>query len=227
MINWKQMIEANEIFLEDDVRLALWCEQAADTNGLAMMANKIAESKVRLISVPPEIVSYVWTCLEKIKVCIFTRYSFAPLQKNIDKDIDDLSKNIAQIFKQGASGVQIFIKMQHLEHFVDVFASVRDDLFFNRKLSVCMDIEDLDINNLGMIFQKLKDIKADSFGLTFTEDMGNRSDFIGRVYALLEQWDFDGELHFILLNNMDRVDQVVRLTEILKPDLINKTKFFF
>ena len=57
--------------------------------------------------------------------------------------------------------------------------------------------------------------------------MENRSDFIGRIYALLEQWNFNGELHFILLDNLDRVDQVVRLTEILQPDLISKTKFFF
>ena len=73
----------------------------------------------------------------------------------------------------------------------------------------------------------MNDIKADSFGLTLTEDMGNRSDFIGRVYSLLEQWDFEGQLHFILLNNLDRADQVIRLTEILQPELINKTKFFF
>lgn len=221
------MIEANEIFSNDDVRLALWCESAADTNDLAVMANKIAETHMRLISVPPEIVSYIWTCLEKTKVEIFTRYSFVPLQKNMDKDIDDLSRKVVQILKQGANGVQIFIKMHDFEGFCDALMPVRDDLFFNRKLVICMDIGDLDINNLGLIFQKLRDIRADAIGLTLNEDMGNRSDFIGRIYALLEQWNFDGELHFFLLNNMDRVDQVVRLTEILRPELTNKTEFFF
>ena len=221
------MIEVNEIFSDDDVRLALWCESGGDTNDLANMANQIVEKHMRLISVPPEIVPYIWTCLEKTKIDIFTRYSFMPLQKNMDKDIDGLSENITQVLKRGANGVQVFVQMRDFERFCDALQPVRDDLFFNRKLSVCMDIEDIDINNLGLIFQKLQNIKADSFGITFNEDTGNRSDFIGRIYALLEQWDLDGELHCILINNMDRVDQVVRLTEILKPDLINKTRFFF
>ena len=221
------MIEANEIFSQDDTRLALWCESGADTNDLANMANQIAEKRVRLISVPPEIVSYIWTCLEKTKIDIYTRYSFMPLQKNMDKDINDLSEKVSQIFKQGANGVQIFVQMRDFERFCDALVVVRDDLFFNRKLSVCMDIEDIDINNLGLIFQKLREIKADSFAITFNEDTGNRSDFIGRIYALLEQWDLDGELHCVLIDNMDRIDQIIRLTEILKPDLVNKTRFFF
>ena len=221
------MIEANEIFLEEDTRLALWAEMAQDTNEIALLADKIAQSKMSVISVPPEMVANMWTYLEKTPVEILTRFSFAPLKKDFDVDMDVLIKNISKICKSGARGVQIFIKMQDFYKFIDVLAIVRNDLFFNHKLSICMDIEDIDINDLSNIFQKLKDIKADSFGLTLNEDMGTRSDFIGRVYALLEQWDFDGQLHFILLNNLDRADQVIRLTEILQPDLTNRTKFFF
>lgn len=221
------MIEANEIFFNEDTRLALWCEMVEDTNESALLADKIAQSKVPVVSVPPDMVENMWTYLEKVPVEILTRFSFTPLKKNFDTDADDLIKNIAGIFKHGANGVQLFIKMHDFYNLIDVLSIVRNDLFFEHKLSLCMDIQDIDINDLSNIFNKLKGVKADSLGLTFSEDMGNRSDFIGRIYALLEQWDFDGQLHFVLLNNLDRVDQIVRLTEIMKPDLINKTKFFF
>lgn len=221
------MIEVNEIFSDKDKRLALWCEKVADTNELAVLANKIAESGVGLISVPSEMVADIWTYLEKLKIDIFTRYSFLPLQKNNDVEMNDLVKNISRVCRQGATGVQIFVKMRDFERFIDSLMIVRNDLFFNHTLSICMDVNDIDINNLGLIFQKLKDIHADSFGLTFNEDMGNRSDFIGRIYALFEKWDFDGDLHFILVDNLDRVDQTVRLAEILQPNLIEKTKYFF
>ena len=221
------MIEANEIFLNEDTRLALWAEMAQDTNEIALLADKIVQSKTPVVSVPPEMVKDIWTYLEKTPVEIFTRFSFVPLKKNFDNDMDDLIKDVSKICKSGADGVQLFVKMRDFYKFMDVLSIVRNDLFFNHKLSICMDIEDIDINDLSGFFQKLNEVQVDSFGLTFYEDMENRSDFIGRIYALLEQWNFNGELHFILLDNLDRVDQVVRLTEILQPDLISKTKFFF
>ena len=76
------------------------------------------------------------------------------------------------------------------------------------------------------LFQKLRDVHAGAFVLTLNEDMENRSDFVGRVYGLLQNWDFDGELHFILGNNFDRIDQVIRLCECLKPEISEKLRFF-
>ena len=56
--------------------------------------------------------------------------------------------------------------------------------------------------------------------------MKNRSDFVGRVYSMLHNWNMDGELHFILNNNVDRMDQVIRLVESEKPELGDKLRFF-
>lgn len=220
------MIDINEIFSDSDKRIAFWCENVADTNDLAIMCENIINNGVSLISVPREIVSGVWTYLEKTDIKILTRFDFCPVSRNIDSDMYNLGANITDVCKHGASGVQIFIKMQDFEHFVDALKTVRDDLFFEHDLSIVMDVEDIDINSLPFIFQKLREIRANSFGLTLNEDMGNRSDFVGRIYGLLQQLDFDGELHFILGNNFDRIDQVVRLTEIFCPVNSGRLKFF-
>ena len=220
------MIEMNEIFSDSDKRVAIWCEGVADTNDLAIMCEHVASNNVHLISVLPETVKAVWTYLEKSKVKILARYTFSPNSKNIDSDMFKLGGDIVSVCKNGASGVQLFIKMHDFENLVNSLIVVRNDLFFGHDLSIVMDIEDLDMDNLGFIFQKLREIRADSFALTLNEDTGNRSNFVGRIYALLQQFDFDGELHFIMGNNFDRIDQVIRLTEILCPSLSDKLRFF-
>ena len=220
------MIEINEIFSDSDKRIAFWCENVTDTNDLAIMCENIINNGVGLISVPSEIVPGVWTYLEKTDIKILTRFDFCPVSKNIDDDMYKLGEKITTVCRHGASGVQIFIKMRDFEHFVDMLKTVRDDLFFGHDLSIVMDVEDIDINNLSFLFQKLREIRVNSFGLTLNEDMGNRSDFVGRIYTLLQQLDFDGELHFILGNNFDRIDQVVRLTEIVRPADSGRLKFF-
>ena len=40
------MIEANDIFFDSDVRIALWCNAAEDTNDLAVLADSIIEQKI-------------------------------------------------------------------------------------------------------------------------------------------------------------------------------------
>ena len=221
------MIDINEIFSDSDKRIAFWCEDVSDTNDLAIMCDNIINNDVHMVSVPPTKVADVWTYLEKMDVKILTRYDFNPISgKSVDSDMDALSENIVNVCRHGADGVQIFIKSRDFDNFVAALQFVRDDLFFGHDLCIGMDVSDIDISNLGVFFQKLKDIRANTLVLTLNEDMGNRSDFVGRIYAMLQNWDFDGELHFVLGNNFDRIDQVVRLTEILRPELNDKLRFF-
>ncbi len=220
------MIDINEIFSDSDKRIAIWCEPVADTNDLAIMCENIVNNNVHLISVAPEMVSNVWMYLEKKKIKILTRYNFNPAPKNLDKDMYELAENITSVCKSGADGVQIFLHMHDFENFIDMLKIVRDDLFFGHDLAIALDIQDIDICNLDFLFQRLRDIRANILTLTLNEDMGNRSDFVGRVYGLFQNWDFDGELHFVLGNNFDRIDQVIRLAEILRPEISDKIKFF-
>lgn len=220
------MIEINEIFSDSDKRIAIWCENTNDTNDLAIMCENIINNDVRLISVPPESVSNVWTYLEKTNIKILTRFNFTTTTKTIEKDMYEFSENVTSVCKSGANGVQVFLSMHIFEQFVDILQSVRDDLFFGKDLDIVLDISDIDNSNFKFLFQKLRDIRADVLTFTLNEDMGNRSDFVGRIYGLLQNWDFDGDLHFILGNNFDRIDQVVRLTEILRPEVSDKLRFF-
>ena len=226
MVNWKQMIELNDIFFDGDKRIALWCEGKGDTNDLAGVANNIIENGLGLISVLPDIVPVMWTYLEKNKVKIFARYDFRNVHKDMDTDMSVLSENITKICKNGADGIQLFIKMRDFERVLGAMRLVRDDLFFGHYLCVVMDISDVDVNNWDFIFQKLRDIRADAFGLFLGEDMGLRSDFIGRIYGMLQKWNFDGDVHFMFNNNVDRIDQTIRLIESMRPELMDKTHFF-
>ena len=220
------MIEMNEIFSDSDKRLAWWCDSVEDTNDLAKIADDIIRNDIHLISVPSELVPLMWVYLEKSDVKILTRFVFAPLQKNSDSEMYDLSANITRVIKQGASGVQVFTVKQHFEKFVEDISSVRDDLFFGHDLCVAMDIEDVGINDWPIVFQKLRDIRINALVLTLNEDTKYRSDFVGRVYGMLQNWSGDFELHFELHNNFDRMDQVIRLVESERPELSNKLKFF-
>jgi len=220
------MIEMNEIFSDSDKRLALWCDWVEDTADLAVLAENIIQENIHLISVPVENVPFMWMYLEKSNVKILTRFMFDTQQTDIDTAIYNLAAKITNILKKGANGVQIFVKMHDFDGFVEKISAVRDDLFFEHDLCVVMDVSDLDVNNWENIFQKLRDIRVNALGLTLREDMGNRSDFVGRIYGMLENWNMDGELHFILNNNVDRMDQVMRLVEIVKPELSDKLRFF-
>ena len=115
------MIEMNEIFSDSDKRVAVWCEYVADTNDLAMMCEHVVSNNVHLISVPPEVVKDVWTYLEKSRVKILTRYTFNSNSKNIDSDMFKLGADIVSVCKNGASGIQLFIKMRYFENVVKSF----------------------------------------------------------------------------------------------------------
>ena len=220
------MIEANDIFFDSDSRIALWCDDMGDTNEIAGLANDIIENKISLISVPSIAVSPVWTYLEKSNVKIFTRHILETVNKNFDNDVSKLSEQIMADYKNGADGIQIFVKMRDFERFVDLLIMIRDDLFFEHELCLVMDVKDMCIENIDLIFEKLSAVRANAFGICLSEDMGVRSDFIGRIYGMLERWNFNGDLHFILGNNFERIDQTIRLIESMKPELSERVRFF-
>ena len=220
------MIEISEIFSDSDKRIAFWCESVADTNDLAGMADDIIKSNIHLISVPKEIVPLMWVYLEKSGVNILTRFNFAPNQKDIETQVYDLSADIRKVCKQGAAGVQVFLEMRDFKDFIENISLVRDDLFFAHDLCLGLDIGDISTEYWQDIFRGLRAVRARALVLTLKEDMKNRSNFPGRIYGMLQNWDADCELHFVLNNNFDRMDQVIRLVEIERPELSDKLRFF-
>ena len=220
------MIKINEIFSESDNRIALLCDSVMDTADLAGVADYVINTGMDTVSVLPEMVSFLWACLEHSNVKIFTQYKVIMLPKTVEKEMSLLSQNIIQSYKNGASGIQLFIKKRNLEKFVDILSVIHDDLFFEHSLAIFLDIQDINIDDWEMVFDKLNTIKANVFGLTCSMVKNKHSDFIGRIYGMLENWNFDGELHFMLENDLYKTDQVMRLIESLRPELSNKVKFF-
>ena len=220
------MIEVDEIFFDSDKRVALWYDKVGDTNDLAALADNVIENHIRMISVPAKTLPFLWTCLENSGVKIFSRYFFETLNKNIDEDMSGFAAQVMTDLKNGAGGVQIFLKVRDFERFADLLAVIRDDLFFEHDLSIVLNIQEINVDNWQLIFDKLRQIRANYFGILFGEDMGNRSDFIGRIYGMLDNLDFDGGLHFIMGNNFDRMDQVIRLVESVQPGVSDKLQFF-
>ncbi len=216
------MIDLNSFFSDIDGHAGVWC--GVDTKGadLARMVEFITEQKIHDLSVLPEVVPVVWPWLEKIDVNILGRFYLGDDTINTDV-ISDLTVQINKSFKHGANGAMVFVRYKNLHDMVAQVAFVRDDLFFNRELIIGVDIGDIDSNQWGDLFENLRRINASAVMFALTKDMGKKSDFVGRVYGMLNAWDaeFNGTLHFALGNSAERIDQAQRLVASMRPDLMS------
>lgn len=218
-----------DLVLEDfSYMKALWASNVDDDMDLARIADLALQNKVDSLSVLPEYVAKLWAWLEKKKVQIVARFYSENMKKNIEKNISLLTENINFYFKQGAGGAQVFIKKSDIGVFVNELRLIRDDLFFNKTLSIGLNISDILPLDTENIFFNLKKIKADSLLLVLPKDDGEKSDFVGKVYGILNGWDegFYGGLHFVIGNSSLRIEQVIRLVQKIRPELLSKIRFF-
>lgn len=216
------------MILDDfNVELALWCGADKDAADLARAVELVAEHKLPIVSVTPQVVPVVWPWLEKIKTKIMARFYLSE-GKISENTISDTVKNINLTFKQGANGAQVFLRYADLSKVVDYLYIIKDDLFFDKDLSVGIDLGDVGPFDWNDLFFYLKKINAGSVLFVFTKDLGNKSDFVGRIYAMLNAWNKDNEfeLHFAVGQDVMRIEQVVRLVESMQSQLIKKLKFF-
>lgn len=220
------MIDLDSFFNGVGTNVDVWC--GGDTNGvdLARMVEVATQHNAHVVSVLPDVVPTVWPWLENSGVKIYGRFY---LDEKIDvSSLSDLTIKINQSFKYGANGAMVFVRYKNLSAMVDQVAFVRDDLFFNRDLVVGLDIGDVDSDDWVDLFRELKRINASAVCFVLTKDAGKKSDFVGRVYGLLNAWDseFGGALHFALENRPERIDQARRLVESIRPELMSGLRFF-
>ena len=221
------MIDMNSFFDEIDVVPAIWC--GADTDGadLARMTELVTERGINMISVVPEVVPIVWPWIEGRSIKLIGRF-YVNDDKVDERVMSDLTIRINASFKCGANGAMVFVRYKHLQSMIDQVAIIRDDLFFNRDLVIGLDIGDIDASDWADLFHQLKRINASAVCFVLTKDAGKKSDFVGRVYGLLNAWDsdFGGALHFALENRPERIDQARRLVESVRPELVSNLRFF-
>lgn len=218
-------------FIFDDVEplMSLWVGNTTDdTAELARMADIAIDKKVRFVSMPDGLIKTFWPWVEAKNIKILTRSNFV-IGKNesIDDMVSLFAKNITGAFRSGADGVQVFIPAAGIAEFVNTIYSIRNDLFFGRYLSVAIDIDNIGDSNWNDIFATLSRIKPDSV-LVFgnVEKFDANSDFVGRIFDMLENWNLNADLHLMFGKNMLRVTQVLRLTEKMRPEILKNMRVF-
>ena len=218
------MIEKNEIFTEIQDNLGLICDDGRSGADLAADAGVAITNKLRAVSVAPAAVAPIWAWLENTNVKIFARFY---VDKKIDDDfMSDLSSRISASFREGANGATVFVKLRDLKQFVSELNFVRDDLFFNKTLAIGLDINEID--DWTTVFDLLQGVRADALSLYLSHDDGDKSDFVGRIYAMLNaNWgDWRGALYFCPNDNIARADQFYRLVEQLRIAKLPTTMFW-
>lgn len=221
------MIDSDSFFQDWGAVLAAWCGQVQDAGDLARMAQYAVEHQMRMVSVAPDDVEVLWAWLENMPIKIVARFYLpARASRDVNK-ISELSMRINTAFKQGASGAQIFMRAADLHAFADEIAMVRDDLFFNKDLSIGLDISDVDASQWPVVFDALRRVRATSLTLVLARDTGNKSDFVGRVYGVLNAWEnLNCDLHFVPGNNTMRIEQAGRLIQKMQPALACGMRMF-
>ena len=219
------MMDMTNVFEKLGAAGAPMCARDADSGDLIRAVQIAIDAKSRCISVDAAAVPVVWPWLENTDIDIAARIT--PLADgDADTCMSDLAGRIKKVFKQGASTVQIFINRAELDAFADAVAPIRDDLFFNRKLSVALDLSECN-GDWGAVFDALMRAGADSVLLTMTRDAGDRSDFVGRIYGLMQmRHPWRGALHFALGKNPARIEQVQRLATVMHKESLAGLLFF-
>lgn len=221
------MMDIKEIFDNDEVakKISLWLGDDVDATELAGAAEYAVETNVAAVSVVPRDVKTVWPWLEKTKIKIMPRFV---LNSAGGRSISDVAIDINSAFKNGANGAQIILQLNDLVRFADSINAVRNDLFFNKDLSIGLDVFDVWPLDWGGVFDVLKKIHASSLLLIMSHEDNEKSDFTGRIYAALNSWNADKnmELHVMLGESFSRATQVYRLAMANKPELVDKLKLF-
>ena len=115
-----------------------------------------------------------------------------------------------------------------LSSFVSEIAPIRNDLFFNKTLAVCLNVDEINSLDWTEVFIQMKDINADVLLLDFHDELKKNQDFVGRIYGLLQNLEnnFVGQFHFSLGNDWEKIEQVWRLIQKIKPEIANRIRFF-
>lgn len=219
------MIDKNAVFDFIGVNAAVWCGGDMDATDLAECVQFANEKNLSMISVAPNVVQTVWPWLENGNVKIMSRFY---MEKINEGQISDVTVKINSVLRQGAHGAQIFLPYRFLAELVEQTHVVRDDLFFNKDLAIGMDIADVGPFDWDDLFANLRKINASSVIFVLTKDAGDKSDFVGRLYGMLNAWGGDNKfnLHFAFGPNFMRIEQTQRLVQRVRPMLMDGLRFW-
>lgn len=204
----------------------LWCDSDKESADLAYAVQIVSEYNLPVISVAQSAVPIIWPWLENTKTKIMARFNL--MNKKINESVvSDCVEKINAVFKQGADGAQVFLKYSELGGFVDFLHVIRDDLFFDKELSIGVELKEMGAFDWTNLYDELRRLNVNSVLFVFSQDLGNKSDFVGRIYALLNAWNKDNnfDLCFSVGHSSLRIEQIVRLVEQIQPCLVERLNF--
>ncbi|MBO4745541.1 MAG: hypothetical protein J5613_00525 [Alphaproteobacteria bacterium] len=220
------MIKTDEIFDPIDDISCAWVPNGTEVAELAIISEMVVEKHMQYLSLPAGTVGTVWPWLENDSVGMLVRLGFAN-DVSQDDAMSGLATNVTDAFRHGASGVQVFVHYADIPVFVEMMQKMRDDLFFERYFSIAINIDEVPSNDWAGVFETLKKIRPNSILILADGDSFNpKSDFLGRVYAMLEKWDLDFALHIMFGKNMMRVSHVLRLVQKMQPKMMPDFRVF-
>lgn len=222
------MIDTDDILEHIGAAAGIWCAADTDTPDLAAAADLVVARGLRDISVAPAAVPIVWPWLEHTNVQIAARFYLSPASRVATfDDVSDIAARINLAFKQGASVAQVFMRLVDVASFVQNLTPIRSDLFFNKDLVIGLNIGEIDASDWVELIENLNQIGA-SLLLVLPQDRGLKSDFVGRVYGVLDGpvEKFNGALHWYLGAGQSRAEQVVRLATAMQPQIMPRLKFW-
>lgn len=221
------MIDKSVIFDLVGTKAGLWCGADMDATDLADAVHVADVQKVPVISVVPNVVQTVWPWVEGNNIKIMLRF-YLDGKKITEEQISDITVRINTSLRQGANGAQIFLSYGALAGLVEQTHVVRDDLFFNKDLSIGMDVGEIGPFDWADVFANLQKINASSVIFVFTHDTGDKSDFVGRLYGMLNAWDAANKfsLQFAFCPNLLRIEQAMRLVQQMRPGLMGDLRFW-
>lgn len=221
------MIDKSVIFDLVGTKAGLWCGADMDATDLADAVHVADVQKVPVISVVPNVVQTVWPWMEGGDIKIMSRF-YLDGKKITEDKISDITVRINTSLRQGANGAQIFLAYDALAGLVEQTHVVRDDLFFNKDLSIGMDVDEIGPFDWTDVFESLRKINASSVIFVFARDTGDKSDFVGRLYGMLNAWNVENKfsLQFAFGPNLLRIEQAMRLVQQMRPSLMDGLRFW-
>lgn len=222
------IIKTQELLLDNlDDKIMAWVDDSVvDTPDLAGIVDSVIAKNIRMISVPMASNGKIWPWVEHKNIHIFNRVDFASNDEG-DNAVSVFAENVIRAFKTGADGVQVFVQCADIENFVRAINPIRDDLFFDHHFSVVLNVDERGGINWEYIFDAIKRVRANSvLVMAHGDSFDAKSDFVGRIYGMLENWNLNADLHLMFGKNMMRVTQVSRLVQKMRPDLMKNMRVF-
>ena len=223
------MMKSENIFDNIESMVAWWIDDGTwDVNDLAQIADAAIEQAVPFVSMPCDLVRTFWPWVESKNIKIMARFDFMGDENHdFDVAVSDLATKVTTTFRQGADGVQIFVPYSQIADFMNAIKIIRNDLFFDKYVSIGIDIDEKQDIDWQYVFDALGAIKPNAVLLVGHEQKFNpSSDFAGRVFDMLQKWNLKSDLHLMFDKNMLRVSQVLRLTEKMRPELMKNMRVF-